>query len=622
MSYGATTPTKELPWRMRAGRLLDFLGLIGFPLGLGVGVGYFASDRGVPLYPNVVEGMLVLGVISLLMVGSGRLLRGKGYEDTERGTRIRKRVVGAFVLATLLMGGLLGFQQTEVPTPLTSLTQPEYEVAFEADAARYRQLDEELGRTIRRMETMAWAQGTGDEVLSADEEAALRDEWGAVWSHLRALDELRVFHEDWWRFDPSRHARDRHLRSFLLFSASELSLVEASLRLALLTKDKRNVITFLDSPDETRGVPAASFSRMKRELQGNRDLARVVAVERYLDVLRLGFAGRTEAGTLGAGWLWDRTLRSVGVIDGLNPLDRTSLLVDGNWQILRKGLRRAWYPVQKEAAEKLGDTRTRRPGEYLITDEQLAVMDPELHPGDVGLSRKNWYLSNLGLPGFWPHAILYLGEVDKLTAYFDTAEVRAWAETQGAADLPRLLEQRHPEAWRRYAAGELVEGDEESHPYVVLEGISEGVVFNTWSHAAGDYLAVVRPRLSKLAKAQAIADAFTYEGKPYDFNFDFATDHTLVCTEVVWRAYRPAEGKDGLDIGLVTVAGRPTLPANELARVYTEQADADEANGTEERFFDFVWFYDTSEAEQRAFVSDEATFRATAARPQWDRAQR
>lgn len=607
---------------MRAGRMLDFLGLVCFPLGLGVGVGYFASDRGVPLYPNVVEGMLVLGVVSLLMVGVGRLLRGKGYEDTDRGSRIRKRVVAAFVLAVALMGGLLAFQQTEVPTPLTQLDRSGFEAAFSADAARYRELDDNLSRTLTRLEESSWTRREGEVVLTADEEAALRDEWGSVWAHLRALDELRVFYEDFWRIDPSRHGRDRHLRAYLLFGASELSLIESSLRLSLLVNERRNVVTFLDSPDPARGLPAASYSRMKRELNGNRDLARVAAVERYMDLLRLGFAGRTEAGTLGAGWLWDRTLAHVQAIEALSPLDRTSLLVDGNWQVLRKGLRRAWYPAQKGVAETMGDTRTRRPGVYLIAPEQLDAMDPEVHPGDIALSRKNWYLSNLGLPGFWPHAILYLGAPDKLRAYFDTAEVKAWTASLGAPDLPSLLAERHPDSWRSYVAGEPVEEGEEAHPYVVMEAISEGVVFNTWPHAAGDYLAVLRPRLDKLAKAQAVAAAFQHLDKPYDFNFDFATDHTLVCTELVWRAYRPAEGKEGLEIPLVTVAGRPTLPANELARLYAEQMDADEAAGTEARLLDFVAFYETVEAEQAAFSQDEASFRVTHARPQWDRAQR
>ena len=176
--------------------------------------------------------------------------------------------------------------------------------------------------------------------------------------------------------------------------------------------------------------------------------------------------------------------------------------------------------------------------------------------------------------------------------------------------MAQYLQQRAPTPALLYQLGH----DEEQ--YRVIEAISEGVVLNTMSHAAGDYLVALRPRLSTLAKAQAIVYAFEQAGKPYDFDFDFATDHALVCTELVWRAYRPDEGKDGLSVPLVEVAGRRTLPANTLAEFYSEHAE------DPERQLDFVYFLDAVEGEQRAVVSDEAAFRASHDRVKWDVAQK
>ena len=71
-----------------------------------------------------------------------------------------------------------------------------------------------------------------------------------------------------------------------------------------------------------------------------------------------------------------------------------------------------------------------------------------------------------------------------------------------------------------------------------------------------------------------------------DFDFDFATDHALVCTEVVWRCYRPAEGKEGLKFPLIDLMGRATLTANNIAELFAgEQGRADAQ-------MDFVYFID------------------------------
>jgi hypothetical protein len=73
--------------------------------------------------------------------------------------------------------------------------------------------------------------------------------------------------------------------------------------------------------------------------------------------------------------------------------------------------------------------------------------------------------------------------------------------------------------------------------------------------------------MSRSSSSSVYATAFSHHAKPYDYNFDFATDHALVCTELVWRSYRPSEGKKGLKIPLVEIAGRKTLPANEIAKL-------------------------------------------------------
>ena len=147
---------------------------------------------------------------------------------------------------------------------------------------------------------------------------------------------------------------------------------------------------------------------------------------------------------------------------------------------------------------------------------------------------------------------------------------------------------------------------------MVIEAVSEGVLQHSLGEAGGDYMAALRPNLPSVVKARAIAQAFAYVGRPYDFDFDFATDHALVCTELVWRSYRARNGEPGLEMPLETVAGRRTLPANTFAKVFRDEHGQDTAR------FSFVAYLEGNEASQAVAVRDEAAFLDTPTRSKWD----
>ena len=132
------------------------------------------------------------------------------------------------------------------------------------------------------------------------------------------------------------------------------------------------------------------------------------------------------------------------------------------------------------------------------------------------------------------------------------------------------------------------------------------------NHLQADYIAAMRPQLSKQDKLKAILAALTHYEKPYDFNFDFATDHALVCTELVWRSYRPGPDKSGLSIPLVTIMGRKTFPANNFAELYAKEQGSDNPQ------LKFIYFLDGREKEKRAVVGSEETFIKSHLRTKWD----
>jgi hypothetical protein len=264
------------------------------------------------------------------------------------------------------------------------------------------------------------------------------------------------------------------------------------------------------------------------------------------------------------------------------------LAVKNSFDFVRRAGFTVYLPVQTGISEWMGDTKVARKERSLITADQIATLPARLEPGDVLLERREWYLSNVGLPGFWPHAALYVGTAEERRKYFGDGIEKQLAATGKTYELSG-------------------QAQEHGHLPRVLEAMSEGVVFTTIEHSAAcDSLAVLRPRLTKDQKAAALVRAFRYQGRPYDFNFDFRTDAALVCTELVYKGYEPT-----LKFALVEMLGRPVLPANDIVK----QFDAN--YGSQDQQFDLVLFLDGHEGRQRAEPAGVDEFRRSCQRPKW-----
>ncbi len=239
------------------------------------------------------------------------------------------------------------------------------------------------------------------------------------------------------------------------------------------------------------------------------------------------------------------------------------------------------YLIQSRVAEYLGDTKivARAP---FITVEEIKSLSARLQPGDIILERRNWYLSNPWLSGFWTHSAIYVGTADDLRKL-------------GIADERAV--RKHLDDYLSPAA----DGGEK----VVIEAVSEGVILNSLTDSLhADYVAVLRPRLDDAQKALAIVRAFGNLGKPFDFNFDFNDTSRLVCSQVIYLSYG-----DMLHFDLKRVFGRTTLPPNEIACKFAAE------RGLSDHQLDFVLFIDASPSTAGTFEADENAFCASIERP-------
>lgn len=172
----------------------------------------------------------------------------------------------------------------------------------------------------------------------------------------------------------------------------------------------------------------------------------------------------------------------------------------------------------------------RLPTEKRVSKKVIEQLRPLLRPGDILITRHNGALTNLFLPGFWPHAALYIGNNQEMN------------KTKQRLDSP------HIEEWQ---------GD-----VCTFEALKDGVHFRTLEATLNvDAFVVLRPNFSKKVIDDAISRVIVHAGKGYNFDFDLFRSDQLVCTEVIYRAY---DGVDGKCIPLTERLGKKTLSAEDI----------------------------------------------------------
>lgn len=428
-----------------------------------------------------------------------------------------------------------------------------------------------------------------------------------------ALDSISSFHAEFWTIPPLKSPR-AHARHFAVGTAAYLQQLSLGLVFVEKTINKPQFETLLDEGNRRYGIPPGAYGRLKWNVVHVLDVSKVMAARQYHQVLK-----RTAYRTFKSIKDPDAKRRlaiALNLIDATYPTIKSKLkhkgakLFAGNgFDILKDTGHSAWFPVQAEVAEWMGDTKVHRKDDALISEDQIASAMARTQPGDILVERRNWYLSNVGLPGFWPHAALWIGSPKELAAFLDD-DPDVVAVYGGP--FTEALKRAHPQTWATYTST-----DANNHSQRVLEAMSEGVVFTTAEHSLhADYAAAMRPRVSKVEIARAIERGFRLHLRPYDFDFDFFSDATIVCSELVYKAYEPQSDVDGVEFMLERIMGRMTLPPNTMVRQFDTQANTDDQQ------LDFVWFLDGRERLSKAVWNDIDSFRESWQRPKWDIAQK
>jgi len=208
---------------------------------------------------------------------------------------------------------------------------------------------------------------------------------------------------------------------------------------------------------------------------------------------------------------------------------------------------------QREVLEIIGDVDfSFRKNKYLGLQE-MYKLKTHLLPGDIILRRNELILTNVGIPGFWTHSGIFVGQPMVLDNFFVGIEMLN-------GQLPSVyIAENYPEVFEKLL----------TQQFPVIEAIAEGVVVLPVEHIANaDYLAVLRTGLDKEDIFKSLLTSFEYYGYDYDFLFDFSNDNELVCSEMAYYAFREHHDKKGINFTMGLLDGKPFLSPNDIAKQY------------------------------------------------------
>ncbi|MDP4626139.1 MAG: YiiX/YebB-like N1pC/P60 family cysteine hydrolase [Akkermansiaceae bacterium] len=146
-----------------------------------------------------------------------------------------------------------------------------------------------------------------------------------------------------------------------------------------------------------------------------------------------------------------------------------------------------------------------------VPGKPLQAIREFLKPGDILVTRHRDALTNVFLPGYWPHAALYVGERE---------------------------------------GGNVVEAKKDG---VLLRELAETL--------SVDEFVVMRAEVGEDVLETVVSRALSHVGKLFDFSFDFRQAARMACTAVIYRSWH---GQGGIEFSLTETSGKLCLPAEKL----------------------------------------------------------
>lgn len=397
---------------------------------------------------------------------------------------------------------------------------------------------------------------------------------------------LKSRHRTFYQVNGFSHPK-LHAQSFLIAYAAHLGQYRAAALATAKIGKQETAKKLLDDAHPQWGVPTGSFARIQLMVSRPDEIIRLNAGRAYLKLMQ----SRLDADDP----IVIRAKKQIEDIDHLVKQD-VGVFIKNPLDVLEHKASKAWFPVQKGVALSIATVRTTK-RDYFISPNHLEAESDKLLPGDIFLTRREWDLTNLGIPGYWTHAALHIGTLEQMDLYF--------------ADLPemnsqypsKIIQERFPEVY-----AQLSQSDSLGTSPSIMEALGPGVVLQTLAASAtADSLAVLRPQVSKADRWKALLSALPHFGKPYNYQFDFRIDTALVCSQLIHKAY---EAIESIELEPRMNGGRLLLSPNEIAIKFDQEFDQPNAE------LELVTFLDGTDVGS-VTIRDAEQFCSSWSRPKW-----
>ncbi|MGJ8632914.1 MAG: YiiX/YebB-like N1pC/P60 family cysteine hydrolase [Luteolibacter sp.] len=348
-----------------------------------------------------------------------------------------------------------------------------------------------------------------------DEDERLREVFASYLEVRTALRDV-VGQMEPWVDDGEGLDADERLRVFIVGYCAACLLVRSGSYLIRIAEGRDVVAGKLDEAEPRYGIPRKSFTEIYRAQSSVQRMWKFYQAWLFYDEYRVRIQGMADDGQVG---------ELVGILKGEEPFMEKRLRehVERRFRyrlhsFLRRnksGYENTMFQILAVGGRTVSELRDPRKGLVAapkrVLGRPLETIRGFLKPGDVLVTRHRDALTNFFLPGYWPHAALYVGERD---------------------------------------GGNVVEAKKDG---VLLRRLDDTL--------SVDAFLVLRAQVDDAVLDQVVSRALSHVGKLYDFSFDFRQAARMACTEVIYRSWH---GQGGMEFSLTDTSGRLCLPAEAL----------------------------------------------------------